>query len=37
MTQLKECIKSEKEVEVVSEVRKDYVKNYIDFLIEKSK
>lgn len=35
MTQLKEYVKSKKEIEIVSEVRKDYVKKYVDFLIEK--
>lgn len=35
MTKLKEYVKNKKEVEIVSEVRKDYVKNYADLLIEK--
>ena len=34
MTQLKKYVKNKKEVEIVSEVRKDYVKEYVDFLIE---
>ena len=35
MTQLKEYVKNEKETETVSAVRKDYVKKYADFLIDK--
>jgi len=35
MNQLKEYVKNKKEVEIVSEVRKRYVKDYVDFLIKK--
>jgi ubiquinone/menaquinone biosynthesis C-methylase UbiE len=34
MTQLKEYVKNEKEVKIVSKVRADYVKKYANFLIE---
>lgn len=34
MIQLKEYVKNRKEIEIVSEVRKDYVKKYIKFIID---
>ena len=37
MTKLREYVKNEKEVKIVSEVREEYVKSYRDFLIKEGK